>query len=82
MSTIIFIFTLITALLAIAFYTLLERKLLRLSQLRKGPNKVTISGITQPIADAIKLLTKSILIPYSANTTIIIASPFIAISIS
>ena len=48
----------IIALLAIAFYTLLERKLLGYIQLRKGPNKVILLGLPQPIADAIKLFLK------------------------
>ena len=44
----------------VAFVTLLERKILGLSQLRLGPNKVSIWGIAQPFRDAIKLLTKQI----------------------
>ncbi len=44
--------------LRIAFFTLLERKMLAYIQLRKGPNKVIIIGAPQPIADAIKLLIK------------------------
>lgn len=45
-------------LLSIAFFTLVERKIIGLSHYRKGPNKVVLSGISQPIADASKLLTK------------------------
>ena len=47
-----------TALLAIAFYTLRERKLLGYLQYRKGPNKPTIAALTIPIADAGKLFSK------------------------
>lgn len=43
----------------VAFFTLLERKVLRYSQNRKGPNKVRILGILQPIRDAVKLIIKS-----------------------
>lgn len=48
----------ILALIAIAFYTLLERKYLGYLQLRKGPNKVILIGLPQPFADAIKLFVK------------------------
>nr|AGQ50328.1 NADH dehydrogenase subunit 1 [Conostigmus sp. MM-2013] len=48
----------ISVLLTLAFLTLLERKLLGLIQLRKGPNKVGFLGIFQPFSDAIKLFVK------------------------
>ena len=46
-------------LLRVAFFTLLERKLLSLSQTRIGPNKLSLAGILQPVLDGLKLLTKS-----------------------
>lgn len=69
----------VCALLAIAFFTLLERKILGYIQLRKGPNKVSIIGIPQPIADALKLFTKELNIPINANLTPFIISPMLAL---
>nr|YP_009742251.1 NADH dehydrogenase subunit 1 [Euspira gilva]QGZ08681.1 NADH dehydrogenase subunit 1 [Euspira gilva]QID90333.1 NADH dehydrogenase subunit 1 [Euspira gilva]QNN85788.1 NADH dehydrogenase subunit 1 [Euspira gilva] len=59
--------TYICVLLAVAFFTLLERKGLSYIQIRKGPNKVGMAGLPQPIADAAKLLTKEIAKPTMAN---------------
>lgn len=64
-----FILSYILALIAIAFYTLIERKFLGYFQLRKGPNKVTLIGLPQPFADAIKLFTKEQINPTPANIT-------------
>nr|QFG38783.1 NADH dehydrogenase subunit 1 [Glaphyrina caudata] len=61
------LFSYICILLAVAFFTLLERKGLSYIQIRKGPNKVGFMGLPQPIADAAKLLTKEIAKPTMAN---------------
>merc|ERR1712090_35679 len=57
-----YIILVICTLVNVAFVTLLERKILGYSQLRKGPNKVRIIGIAQPFNDAIKLFTKIIVL--------------------
>merc|ERR1711971_103665 len=67
---------LIPVLVNVAFITLLERKILGYSQLRKGPNKVRIIGIAQPFNDAIKLFSKEIVYPKLSNIFQYLISPF------
>ena len=71
----------IPVLVNVAFITLLERKILGLRQLRKGPHKVRLIGILQPFRDAIKLFSKEVFIPYTANTKQFIISPILSLLI-
>jgi len=74
-----FILRYVIALLAIAFYTLIERKFLGYFQLRKGPNKVILAGLPQPFADAIKLFTKEQTNPTPANLSPYIFAPILGL---
>ena len=62
-------------LVAIAYLTYAERKVLALSQLRKGPNVVGPFGLFQPIADGLKLFVKETVVPSGANRIVFVAAP-------
>jgi len=62
----------------VAFFTLLERKLLASIQNRKGPNQVGVGGVLQPIVDGVKLLLKETIIPRNSISLIFILSPILA----
>nr|QCT81517.1 NADH dehydrogenase subunit 1 [Urosaurus nigricaudus]QCT81530.1 NADH dehydrogenase subunit 1 [Urosaurus nigricaudus]QCT81543.1 NADH dehydrogenase subunit 1 [Urosaurus nigricaudus]QCT81556.1 NADH dehydrogenase subunit 1 [Urosaurus nigricaudus] len=72
----------IPILIAVAFLTLLERKMLGYMQLRKGPNVVGPYGLLQPIADGVKLFTKEPVRPSSSSPTLFILTPTMALFIA
>nr|ACU45856.1 NADH dehydrogenase subunit 1 [Phrynosoma blainvillii] len=69
----------IPILIAVAFLTLLERKMLGYMQLRKGPNIVGPYGLLQPIADGVKLFIKEPIRPSSSSPTLFILTPTLAL---
>ncbi|WP_248884741.1 NADH-quinone oxidoreductase subunit NuoH [Acidithiobacillus acidisediminis] len=72
------IIVLVPLLLAVAYLTLAERKVIGYIQIRLGPNRVGFRGLLQPIADALKLLFKEVLIPSNANRFLFLAAPVLA----
>jgi NADH-quinone oxidoreductase subunit H len=69
-------------LLAVAYLTYAERKVMAFAQLRKGPNVVGPFGLFQPIADGLKLLVKETVIPSGANHVVFVAAPILTFSLS
>jgi NADH-quinone oxidoreductase subunit H len=62
---------------AVAYLTLVERKVIAAMQLRKGPNVVGPFGLLQPVADGIKLLMKETVIPSGANRVVFLFAPML-----
>jgi NADH-quinone oxidoreductase subunit H len=67
-------------LLAVAYLTLAERRVIGIIQDRIGPNRVGPRGLLQPIADMVKLFFKEIIIPTNANRYLFIMAPILAIA--
>jgi len=66
--------------LGVAYLTYAERKIIGYMQVRIGPNRVGPKGWLQPIADALKLMTKEIIIPSGSNKALFILGPILAIA--
>nr|YP_007627251.1 NADH dehydrogenase subunit 1 [Tympanoctomys barrerae]ADK72597.1 NADH dehydrogenase subunit 1 [Tympanoctomys barrerae] len=77
-----FLLLIIPILLAMAFLTLMERKMLGYMQLRKGPNIVGPYGILQPMADALKLFIKEPLYPSTSSTLLFTIAPSLALTLA
>ena len=65
--------------LAVAYATYAERKLIGYMQLRLGPNRVGPKGWLQPIADTVKLIMKEIVVPQGSSKVLFIIAPILFI---
>jgi NADH-quinone oxidoreductase subunit H len=69
---------LVPLLVGVAYLTFAERKIIGYMQVRLGPNRVGPKGWLQPIADAVKLMFKEIIIPSRANRFLFVLAPMLS----
>lgn len=69
-------------LVAIAYFTIAERKIMGSIQRRRGPNVVGAWGLLQPAADGLKLIAKEIVVPGHANSRIFVLAPLVVLTLS
>jgi hypothetical protein len=65
---------------AVAYLTFAERKIIGFMQVRMGPNRVGPRGWLQPIADALKLMTKEVIVPTNANRFLFLIAPILTLT--
>lgn len=69
-------------LLAVAYFTIAERKIMGAIQRRRGPNVIGYIGLLQPLADGLKLFVKETILPTSANTGLFLLAPALSFILS
>jgi NADH-quinone oxidoreductase subunit H len=69
-------------LVAVAYLTYAERKVIAAMQLRKGPNVVGPFGLLQPLADGVKLMFKEVIVPIQSNKVIFLLAPVVTFTLS
>jgi NADH-ubiquinone oxidoreductase chain 1 len=77
-----FLIVVVPLLISVAFFTLVERKVMGSIQQRRGPNVVGFLGLMQPIADAVKLICKESVIPTNTNTFGFVFAPILTLFLS
>ena len=71
---------LVSLILAVAYYTYMERKVIGYMQVRRGPNRIGPLGLLQPFADVFKLLLKEIVLPANADKFLFLLAPVLSLA--
>jgi NADH-quinone oxidoreductase subunit H len=66
--------------IAVAYYTYLERRVIGYMQIRRGPNRIGPMGLAQPFADVFKLLFKEIVLPENSNKFLFLLAPVLSLA--
>jgi len=77
-----FLVIVVPLLIAVAFFTLAERKIMAAMQRRSGPHIVGFWGLLQPFADGLKLLTKQTIVPNKSQRLLFLIAPVYTFGIS
>jgi len=81
-NIIVSVLTILPVIIAVAFFTLAERKVMASIHRREGPNVVGFFGLLQPFADALKLILKEVIIPTKSYSFIFILAPCLSLFLS